>query len=114
MSFKRRLGVARCRASKESICAWVCRDVFRERVTDDDVQPWSIVDQGYRLKQEYEQLSALNAPSRQAIRSFNNRRYLVKSNLVISAFHNEDQLPGSQENLHWDAKKWEETIVQKI
>jgi len=49
---------------------------------------------------------------------------MVKSNLIISAFHNEHQLPGSQENLRimrhkedWDAKQWRslraETIVQR-
>ena len=68
MSFRGRLGVALCRANKESVSACVCRDVFRENVTRKKMMSnlFEIhkIPRTHFSKQDYEQLSALSASSR--------------------------------------------------
>ena len=65
MSFRGRLGVALCRANKESVSACVCRDVFRENVTGKKMMSnLSEIPRTNFSEQDYEQLSALSAPSR--------------------------------------------------
>lgn len=38
ISWKGRLDVLRCRASNDSVWAWVCRDVFSDTVTANETQ----------------------------------------------------------------------------
>ena len=96
MSSRGRLGVALCRANKETVCAFVCRDVVRESVTRKKIDEYlfeihKIPPNLHFLKQESEELSALDAPSRLCLYS-----QLSKANLAISTCHNEGRLSGSQ------------------
>ena len=75
-SFRERLGVAHCGANKRSVCACVCRDVFRESVS---------------------RKNKILIFRKKNINSYQPWKPVCKANLAISTCHNEGRLPGSRE-----------------
>ena len=83
MSFRERLGVALCRANKESVCAFVCRDIFIESVTRKKMISIYLIFIRYlqltfrnKSMNSYQPGKLLQSLSLQPIRSFNRSRYL--------------------------------------